>query len=91
MTSGVFLTILAIVVASESRQTQQVPEGSVGSGSQRVSFFGTQAEGDNLVYVLDVSGSMGEEGGRRLKRAMSELLRSIEQLTEDQSAARFAL
>lgn len=55
-----------------------------GSGQRRASFFGTQAEGDHFVYVLDVSGSMGNGGGRRLRRATEELLRSIDSLTTDQ-------
>ncbi len=53
-------------------------------GRGQASFFGTQASGDRFVYVLDVSGSMNKGNGRRLRRAVSELLRSIDQLREDQ-------
>ena len=51
-----------------------------GDGNS-VSFFGTQASGDCFVYVLDVSTSMN---GARIRRAMLELLRSIDQLHERQ-------
>lgn len=53
-------------------------------GRGQASFFGTQASGDRFVYVLDVSGSMNKGKGRRLRRAVSELLRSIDQLRDDQ-------
>jgi len=53
-------------------------------GRGQASFFGTQATGDRFVYVLDVSGSMNQGNGRRLKRAVRELLRSIDQLRDDQ-------
>jgi Mg-chelatase subunit ChlD len=46
-------------------------------------FFGAVAYGDRFVFVLDVSGSMGE--GSRLLRAGKELLRSLESLGEDQA------
>ncbi len=53
-------------------------------GQGQASFFGTQANGNRFVYVLDVSGSMNKGSGRRLRRAVNELLRSIEQLHEEQ-------
>ena len=53
-------------------------------GQGQASFFGMQASGDRFVYVLDVSGSMNQGKGRRLRRAVNELLRSIDQLREDQ-------
>ena len=53
-------------------------------GRGQASFFGTQASGDRFVYVLDVSGSMNQGKGRRLRRAVAELLRSIDQLRDDQ-------
>lgn len=53
-------------------------------GRGQASFFGTQATGNRFVYVLDVSGSMNQGNGRRLRRAVNELLRSIDQLHEDQ-------
>jgi len=45
-------------------------------------YFGTVARGDRFVYVLDRSSSMA---GDRFKRAVEELLRSIDQLKADQS------
>jgi hypothetical protein len=54
--------------------------GETGSAS----FFGTEAYGNAFVYVLDVSPSMNARGGKRLERAVLELLRSIDTLYEDQ-------
>lgn len=60
---------------------------SSGKGGPQgtASFFGTQASGHRFVYVLDVSTSMNARGGKRLERAALELLRSIDELYEDQS------
>jgi len=60
--------------------TQAAATGGVG----RADFFGTQAVGDRFVYVVDTSGSMNAGRGRRLRRAIGELLRSVDQLTEGQ-------
>ena len=53
--------------------------------SEGASFFGAVANGDRFVYILDVSPSMNRREGKRLERAVLELLRSIDQLTEQQS------
>lgn len=59
------------------------------SGPQ-AEYFGTIADGDRFVYVLDVSDSMNRRSGgtsrpsSRFEGASAELLRSIGQLTEDQ-------
>jgi hypothetical protein len=55
--------------------------GTSGRAGSRAEYFGTVADGDRFVYVLDVSGSM-KRG--RFDRARNELLRSISYLTEDQ-------
>jgi hypothetical protein len=59
--------------------------GMSGDGGQpgSASFFGTEAYGNRFVYVLDVSGSMMARSGKRLERAVVELLRSIDSLYDD--------
>ncbi|MEM6471902.1 MAG: VWA domain-containing protein [Planctomycetota bacterium] len=66
--------------AGGSQKTTGRSNGSVNSGSSG-SFFGVQATGQSFVYVVDRSGSMN---GRRYRRALDELTRSIDALTEDQ-------
>lgn len=48
---------------------------------KQASFFGTVAEGDTFVYVLDMSGSMK---GPRFARACGELIDSVQGLREKQ-------
>lgn len=48
---------------------------------KQASFFGTVAEGDTFVYVLDMSGSMN---GPRFVRACGELVDSVQGLREKQ-------
>lgn len=56
--------------------------GGSGDGSGGAEFFGIGGKGGTFVYVVDMSGSMNEEG--KWERARAELLRSIEHLTENQ-------
>ncbi|MGD9635470.1 MAG: hypothetical protein AB7G28_05155 [Pirellulales bacterium] len=56
--------------------------GGGGDGSGGAQFFGIGGKGGTFVYVVDMSGSMNEEG--KWERARAELLRSIEHLTENQ-------
>lgn len=56
--------------------------GGGGDGSGGAEFFGIGGKGGSFVYVVDMSGSMNEEG--KWERARAELLRSIEHLTENQ-------
>jgi len=58
------------------RALQQGPDAPTGS------FFGIKSSGQNFVYVLDVSGSM--KNGR-FERAAAELLKSVDQLNEQQN------
>jgi hypothetical protein len=53
---------------------------SAGSGTTKdtTAFFQIATQGQAIVYVIDRSGSMGEDG--RLARAKQELLASLEQL-----------
>jgi hypothetical protein len=49
-----------------------------GAGEQRgIGFFGTYTTGKSVVYVVDMSGSMG---GRRFSRAKQELVKSLYRL-----------
>ncbi len=58
-------------------------KGSKGSdgGSGGSSFFGFSAEGERLVFVVDISGSMH---GRRIRRAQTELRHTLEALKPSQ-------
>lgn len=65
--------------------------GAPGRSGPRASFYGTVAYGNRFVYVLDKSGSMrfgkasdsrGKKG--RFERAREELLRSIDELGDDE-------
>jgi hypothetical protein len=67
--------------AQIEEQTDDKPAGGRGGGGAGYSFFGLQASGDRVVFVVDVSGSMK---GRRLYRARQELTRSLESLRTDQ-------
>ena len=51
------------------------------SGGSRGSFFGIEAVGQEFVYIVDRSGSMN---GRRYRRAIDELKRSVRELRPDQ-------
>jgi hypothetical protein len=57
------------------------PAGDGGPGGTGHSFFGLEASGDRVVFVVDISGSMN---GRRFFRARNELRQSIENLRENQ-------
>ena len=60
--------------------------GGVAGDEDGVStqFFGTNAMGSRFVFIIDASGSMNE--GFRWHRALRELEKSIDKLTEDQEA-----
>ena len=66
------------------------PPGGRASGeksSERGSFFGANAYGDEFVYVVDMSTSMGytsQYGQTRFRVACRELLRSIKELKTNQ-------
>jgi hypothetical protein len=56
--------------------------GGGGDGSGGAEFFGIGGEGGSFVYVVDMSGSMNEQG--KWERARDELIRSIEHLDDGQ-------
>lgn len=56
-------------------------QGGGGPGGPGIGFFGAKAAGNSFIYVVDMSGSM--QGGR-FDRAISELIRSINQLKTGQ-------
>lgn len=66
---------------------------STGTGTQRVSdsaeattmVFGVSGSGSRFVYVFDRSDSMNGFGGKPLRAAKSELIRSLRTLTDRQS------
>lgn len=61
--------------------------GAKSDSNKKGSFFGADAYGDEFVYVVDRSTSMGQEsqyGMTRFHVACRELLRSISQLEENQ-------
>jgi hypothetical protein len=55
---------------------------AIGGESHDAEFFGIGGYGGSFVYVVDMSGSMSEQG--KYGRARDELIRSIEQLSEEQ-------
>jgi hypothetical protein len=56
-------------------------EGStLGGGGAGTSFFGVSSRGTRFAYIVDVSGSMGQQ--RKMDVAMRELARSIEALPD---------
>jgi hypothetical protein len=57
--------------------------GGEGSGGGGAEFFGIGGDGGTFVYVVDMSGSMNEDG--KYERARAELLRSISSLDNGQS------
>ena len=76
------------LLASNSDDHDQ-PSASLFGGNESdagaASFFGTVANGQHFVYILDISPSMNHREGRRLERAVLELLRSIDRLAAEQS------
>jgi hypothetical protein len=55
------------------------------SGKMAAKFFGSVAYGNRFVFVLDISGSMGDD--HRYRAAASELIYSVSQLRSDQHFA----
>jgi hypothetical protein len=54
--------------------------------NREIGFFGIEPSGKKIVYIIDMSVSMGYTGyyGPRYQRAVAEALKSIEQLSADQ-------
>ena len=55
-------------------------DDTLGGGSAGTSFFGVSSRGSRFAYVVDVSGSMGQQ--RKIHIAMRELARSISELPD---------
>ncbi len=55
-------------------------EPGLGGGGAGTSFFGVSSRGTRFAYIVDRSGSMGQQG--KLRVAMRELSRSIESLPD---------
>ena len=76
-------------IARPEKPTARQGDGANGEGPPAAKYFGTIASGDRFVYVLDRSTSMdattGKHNTSRFDRARAELLRSVEQLDQDQS------
>ena len=54
--------------------------GLGGGGGGGTSFFGISSKGTRFAYIVDISGSMGQN--RKMETAMQELRRSIESLPD---------
>jgi len=54
--------------------------GGLEGGGAGTSFFGISSKGTRFAYIVDISGSMGDE--RKLPTAMGELARSIDSLPD---------
>ncbi len=55
-------------------------DDTLGGGSAGTSFFGVSSRGSRFAYIVDVSGSMGQQ--RKIHIAMRELARSISELPD---------
>ena len=55
-------------------------DATLGGGSAGTSFFGVSSRGSRFAYIVDVSGSMGQQ--RKIHIAMRELARSISELPD---------
>ncbi|MHC4414541.1 MAG: vWA domain-containing protein [Planctomycetota bacterium] len=55
-------------------------EATLGGGGAGTSFFGVSSRGTRFAYIVDVSGSMGQD--RKIGVSMRELARSIEALPD---------
>ena len=64
-----------IAMAADPASTTALSEG-------KATLLGIEGKGTKFVYVFDRSGSMGVPGNKPLNRAKSELLRSIDALTD---------
>lgn len=80
------LDALAVALSHGSGGDGSSTAGRSGQsgGAGQTSFFGTVAQGNSFVYILDVSPSMNARSGRRLQRAVSELLQSLDNLRDEQ-------
>ena len=73
---------LPIGIGMDDAEGKGHGEGGAGNGNgdgepRGIGFFGTYTEGKSVVYVVDMSGSMG---GRRFSRAKQELVKSLYRL-----------
>src|SRR5580700_453605 len=64
-------------LAADPASTAAISEG-------KATLLGIEGKGSKFVYVFDRSGSMGVPANKPINRAKSELLRSIDALTEVQ-------
>ena len=72
---------LNVNIESSSGGDRLEVEGTSGSGGASggaASFFGIEARGNRFAYVVDLSGSMGQDG--RMEAMLAELRRSITEL-----------
>ena len=67
------------LLGATEAQLREIGTKNYGNGA---SFFGTTAGGDDFVFVVDISGSMGQDG--RFRRAKAELKRSLDGLASSQ-------
>ena len=58
---------------------------AAGGTAPSIEFFGAKAFGTRFVFVLDISTTMNSREGDRFRRAHDELLRSVSQLSAEQS------
>jgi len=77
------LTVIVLMLSASSAFAQSRVKLSE-LGQTKTTMFGVEAQGSSFVYVLDRSASMGDPGGRPMRAAKDELLRSLEALTDVQ-------
>lgn len=84
--SDLLLEALSDNVADVAGETgiQEKPENNPES-TPVVNFFGAETVGNKIVFVVDISLSMDARNMERYRRAKNELLRSVSNLTAEQS------
>lgn len=76
---------LALALAQFQRPALAADPASTAAISEgKATLLGIEGKGSKFVYVFDRSGSMGVPANKPLNRAKSELMRSIDALTEVQ-------
>ncbi|MGI9445870.1 MAG: vWA domain-containing protein [Rubripirellula sp.] len=84
--SDLLLEALAdnVTEIADEADLQEEPEDNPES-TPIVNFFGAEAIGNKIVFVVDISLSMDARNMERYQRAKNELLRSVSNLTSEQS------
>ena len=81
---SLLLLLVSFIIHHSSFIVATAAEPQLSPGSAQTKFFGLEAQGNKFVYVLDRSGSMGDNHETKMKAAKEELLKSLQDLDERQ-------